>query len=555
MTLVAIGLDSAEPSMVESLMESGDLPTLAKLKERGCYGHLENFDVFTAELPWTTFATGVKPETTGYWTPLKYSSDYSVTTRAAYEYDEFPPFFALGDQYKVCCFDVPQVRIHEDLNGIQINAWGAHSPQVLCESKPSHLYEEIAAVYGIHPGLHADYANALSMDAVKTVFDRLQEGISLRGQVAADLVQRTDWDLFISVFGEPHGAGHNFWQLEPGHPLCGMSIPGADQLPARPMKETLISIDTAIAKIVDAAPEDATFVIFSAHGMGPNSMDLPSTFFLPELLYRWNYGKPALGVVDGDDIFLQQDWGTWTRHVWNTCGKGGVLRRLARKVLPTRLYNPWAKLFEYDRPDFPICPVNAERRYAGIPCWMPTIWYANCWPKMKAFALSSFSEGYIRVNVAGREKQGIVQPEDYQSVLDEIKALLQGLRCARTGERMVTKVIQMRSDPMDLDPKLSDADLVVAWQEKYASDSVVHPTLGKIGPVPHFRAGSHRHTGFLLASGSGVPKGAIKEGHALDLAPTLLTLLGAPVPEYMEGKSLLPRTRKSCRKERMSENA
>lgn len=163
----------------------------------------------------------------------------------------------------------------------------------------------------------------------------------------------------------------------------------------------------------------------------------------------------------------------------------------------------------------------------------------NCWPKMKAFALMSFSEGYIRINVKGREKNGIVDPHDYRSVVDEICAELGELTCARTGLPMVSKTLVTRDDPLDSNPKLPDADIVVSWQEQFATDAVTHPKFGRIGPVPHFRAGSHRHTGFILMTGDGIPENSyIKNGHALDIAPTILDRLGIQAPSYIKGRSM-----------------
>ena len=104
---------------------------------------------------------------------------------------------------------------------------------------------------------------------------------------------------------------------------------------------------------------------------------------------------------------------------------------------------------------------------------------------------------------------------------------------------MVKKIVRTRQDPMDKNPKLSDADLVIAWQEEYASDSIKHPTHGLIGPAPHFRAGSHRHTGFLLAAGGSTPKGQTLHGHALDVGPTILKCMGVEIPSTMKGMPLI----------------
>lgn len=69
--VIAIGLDAAQPDVMDSWMDEGHLKTMARLREQGTYGRLENFSAFSAETPWTTFATGCMPRKTGYWSPLK----------------------------------------------------------------------------------------------------------------------------------------------------------------------------------------------------------------------------------------------------------------------------------------------------------------------------------------------------------------------------------------------------------------------------------------------------------------------------------------------------
>jgi hypothetical protein len=100
---------------------------------------------------------------------------------------------------------------------------------------------------------------------------------------------------------------------------------------------------------------------------------------------------------------------------------------------------------------------------------------------------------------------------------------------------------------MDPDPKLPDADLVVLWQEEYATDVVDSPELGRIGPVPYLRTGSHRSRGFMVVQGPGIEPGtSLPHGHALDLAPTVLELMGAPIPDYFEGKPMVQSTREAA---------
>src|SRR5438270_862245 len=75
---------------------------------------------------------------------------------------------------------------------------------------------------------------------------------------------------------------------------------------------------------------------------------------------------------------------------------------------------------------------RASTRPAGLDyanlSWMPATRYAAFWPSMPAFALPSFYDGRIRINLAGRESRGAVTPRRYRAVRDEIVELLQACR-------------------------------------------------------------------------------------------------------------------------------
>jgi hypothetical protein len=83
---------------------------------------------------------------------------------------------------------------------------------------------------------------------------------------------------------------------------------------------------------------------------------------------------------------------------------------------------------------------------------------------------------------------------------------------------MVEDIVRPRGSADALDPKLPDADLLIRWTARPAD--VVDTPLGRIGPMPFQRTGSHVERGFLVACGPGMsPETAPASGHALDLAP------------------------------------
>ncbi|MFM2313142.1 MAG: hypothetical protein RLZZ04_2418, partial [Cyanobacteriota bacterium] len=54
------------------------------------------------------------------------------------------------------------------------------------------------------------------------------------------------------------------------------------------------------------------------------------------------------------------------------------------------------------------------------------------------------------------------------------------------------------------------------------------------------RAGGHKSQGFLLGKGPDIPQGCdLSHGETVDLAPTILNLMKAPIPQYLDGKNLL----------------
>ncbi len=170
---------------------------------------------------------------------------------------------------------------------------------------------------------------------------------------------------------------------------------------------------------------------------------------------------------------------------------------------------------------------------------MPAFWYSSLWPKMKAFALPAFADGHIRINLKGRDRDGIVEPSEYDALCSEITEFLYRLKDGRSQQPLVNQVVKTRISPLDDNPKLPDPDLIVVWEE-IATDVVDSPDVGRIGPITYNRPGGHRENGFLLAKGKEIQaKDNLTDGRAVDIAATILNLMGATIPDYFDSKPLL----------------
>jgi predicted AlkP superfamily phosphohydrolase/phosphomutase len=530
--VMVIGVDAGEPVMVERWMDQGLLPTMARLRAKGTYTRLKTYEYCRAETVYATFLTGCKAKSTGKWCAFKFDpADYSVDERVTYTFDQYPPFYAACHGRRVAVFDVPQSRLVDSVDGIQVLGWGAHASHTGSVSIPDGLLAELTARHGNHPTLEKNECAVWDRRAMESLKRGLETGITRRMSICHELLQQDRWDLFLTYFGETHTAGHYFWHMnQPDHPLYRVNGHSGDWL-----LEIFVAVDRAIGAILDAAPPETSIVLFSNHGMESNNTDLSSLVFLPELLYRWSL--PGQSAFDGRSSaepvpppVVPRAGRSWAHEVWAQKYDRNPITRALRRRLPVEFFHYWIEK-SLGINGVPLCPEDCQLGYE------PPMWYEPAWPRMKAFALPSFSEGCLRLNVRGRERHGIVDPRDYASTCDEIEALVGQVRNARTGLPLVHRVVRCRTSAEDRDPKLPDPDLVIIWSREPAD--VVDSPVGRIGPMPFGRTGSHVERGFLLASGPGVPTGVkLEEPHVVDVAPTILSLMDTPIPAYMEGKPI-----------------
>ena len=147
--------------------------------------------------------------------------------------------------------------------------------------------------------------------------------------------------------------------------------------------------------------------------------------------------------------------------------------------------------------------------------------------------------GQIFVNQKGRQPQGCVDPEDVRPLLDDLKAGLLAIPHPETGEPLVERVYER--DELYAGPHAHLApDLTVVLRDwRYRTIGLHDFTTNKLISPAFGPTGDHRMEGIFIASGPPFRAGATPEGATLlDIAPTVLHLLGVPVPGDMDGRVL-----------------
>jgi predicted AlkP superfamily phosphohydrolase/phosphomutase len=162
------------------------------------------------------------------------------------------------------------------------------------------------------------------------------------------------------------------------------------------------------------------------------------------------------------------------------------------------------------------------------------------WSRTRFIALPNDGLGYVRFNVRGRESQGIIDlGEELEGVVQEVSDELAQWVDVHTGMPIVAHVHRTRD--LFAGPRLDDLpDLIVEWGEPLPTDLSRSPRVGLLSErAREHRAGGHKHEGFLVAKGPGIPAG-VRSPNAdlIDLAPTVFKLLDLEPPASFDGKPI-----------------
>lgn len=494
--ILIIGLDGADWRILDPWMEDGALPTLAALKARGRWGALTSTIRPESSIAWTTFATGVnagKHGIFGFAAQQPDSYDISLNTAASIHAPAFWQQAAAAGK-KVALLNVPMTYPPQAIPGGAVVA-GMLTPSTRSPfTQPPDLRERLLAAVPEYV-INVEHTGLKLQDFIRAT----TRAIRARGQAARWLLQQDDWDAMVAVFTATDRLQHyTLHLLHPDHPRYNAAQ-------ARRLLPELLAayqaIDTAIANLLDEAGPDATVILLSDHGFTPTAR----AFYIN----AW--------LRDNGWLALKEQPRKQQSGLWQRLRRHAGLRRLKNSL-------PLVK--------------NVRRPPAPAP-WLTSI----DWAQTRAFYSPG---GGIRFNVSGREPQGIVAES-------EINDLSEALTEALFDSGTFIQDIYGRKELYE-GPWLSHApDLIVEPMREGGADQ--NAIIRKTFAAKHLDdsgelTGNHAYLGILLAIGPGIkpinwepaPIAAIPptivSARLLDIAPTILHLLGLPIPAEMDGRVL-----------------
>ena len=280
----------------------------------------------------------------------------------------------------------------------------------------------------------------------------------------------------------------------------------------RPKERNYQEIDRGIGKLIEGE-DDATVLVFSNSGMGPNYSGI---HLVGDVLQRLGLGSRKPGKERRQSVvhslLPNLKWGPYAiKEVEALVGVDRI--RLMRKLFPERFWDQWS------------------RRMLAL---------GNDWKSSRAFALPNDFPGAIRINLKGREPNGLVEPgAEYEALCDELVREFSALVNPATGRSAVDKVL--KSDEVCAGENRDEfPDLIVVWNREAPIEALRSERIGTVsGHLPDRRTGAHLVEGFLIAFGSGIAHGSmVEEATILDIAPTILKIFGQAIPNDYDGRAL-----------------
>lgn len=481
--LVFIGLDSIEPTLVERWIVSDELPNLRALAKRGVVGRVEGPPGLGNGVWWPSLLTGVQVGKHGH--VFNKVFDASKGAVRLFDMDHelgARPFWDSFSDAGLSCAVVDMCRtpLSSTLNGIQITDWRSADKVHAPRSRPDGLIHDVIARFGADSvvGLVEDF-HGHDQD-LSALLQALLASIDAKTRYFEELLSAGAHDAYFLGFGEAHSGGHYLWHL---HDECSPRYSARlRDMVGDPMLAIYKALDGAVGRLLARLPGQANLLVFGGPGIGPLG---GANHLLSALLDRLEYGPP-----EGAKVLVEN------------------AKSLYRTLVPADVRT---QLRSFRHADAGPTQASSGRRFFTVP-------HADL-------------GGFIRINLKGREPQGVVEPgAAYEALRQDLETAFLELINPDTGRPAVRRVIRPETHYVGERTQYLP-DLIVEWAPGQSIEAVRSPRVGLLRLRQEGRrSGDHTDRGmFFFQSQHEWSEPPTAPVSYLDLAASIPALAGVPV--------------------------
>lgn len=487
--LLVIGLDGVDFRYLNRFSE--DLPHIRRLRNNGVEASLQSTHPPWTGSAWPSMYTGLDPSYHGVYDFFDYRGTYPDEAEIVSRNSVRAP--AVWNYFSQCGLEnivvnVPITHPAEELNGVLLPGYLAPSD---AEGYPSGIRAELSDALGAE---YQIYSNSETGGKSADEIDEFESLIRKRAEASEYLLQTKEWDFAFVQVQKTDTVFHN-------------SSSPAD------FRRIYKAADDLIGCLLATVKSTPNVVIVSDHGMGPTT---GHEVYINELLREHNFIE-----TQSDPTTLElSELKTETKKESNT---PTVLTRIVDVlknigVDPTTAYQ-FAERVGIEEQILRRLPTGLKQSLAEGVNWRTSQAYCR-----------RTSEHGIRINLDGRDPEGIVSSEAYEQIRSEIIQLLSDLET--TDGEPIFELVCPREEIYE-GPYADDACDILFRTTNMNHEISTHFHGRVLGSIDAY---NHKPNGVFVANGPTINEEWTESGlHLTDVAPILFALLREPIPERLIG--------------------
>jgi predicted AlkP superfamily phosphohydrolase/phosphomutase len=497
--IAVLQIDAVSVSLLEQLIAAGKLETLAALRARGRWLALETPATHFPAGSYASLYSGLSVSEHG----MYYAFQWAPEQQRLRWRGTFPQPVMVWERLaragkRALVVDPYECEPPDVADGLLLAGWQLENVMSLRTwSAPKSAAPELARVLGAPRSANEVFGKP-SVRGLLDLRRRLLVAADRAADAAVHYLRRERFDLVWIDLLSGHLGGHQFWDLSQ------IEAEALDEATRSTLEHALedlyVQMDRSLGRIVAELPE-ADLILTTPMSMDAN---MSRVDFLPGML------EAVLGSRRAETRA--------ERFLWRL---RGAVPTSARAKVANALHGPLTR--------------ELTMRLSSI---------GVDWSKTPVFMLPSDHFGQLRLNVRGREREGIVAPGDVDALVAELR---EGLLSFHDPDGEPAVVAVDRTTDLFEDGAFLDLlpDLIVRWSERSVAgvDVLTSPRFGDV-PRPGAgsgRSGAHRPESWALlvpAAGTVVENGTPR---VVDIVPTICAALGVAADDLPGRPLLAPR--------------